>query len=51
MKYLLTLIFTAFLHGSIWATIINVPADQPTIQAGIYAATDGDTVLVQPDRY
>jgi hypothetical protein len=51
MKYLLTLIFTAFLYGSIWATIINVPADQPTIQAGIDAATDGDTVLVQPDTY
>jgi len=28
------------------ATVINVPADQPTIQAGINAATDGDTVSV-----
>jgi hypothetical protein len=33
------------------ATIINVPASQPSIQAGINAASPGDTVLVQPGRY
>ena len=33
------------------ATIINVPADQPTIQEGIDVSVDGDTVLVQPDTY
>jgi len=33
------------------SNIINIPADQPTIQAGINVAVDGDTVLVQPDIY
>jgi len=33
------------------ATIINIPAEQPTIQAGIYASANGDTVLVQPGTY
>ncbi|MCF7793886.1 MAG: hypothetical protein K9N09_09085 [Candidatus Cloacimonetes bacterium] len=36
---------------SSWCNIINVPADQPTIQAGIDAAADADTVLVQPGTY
>jgi hypothetical protein len=31
--------------------IIHIPAEQPTIQAGINAAVDGDTVLVADGRY
>ena len=33
------------------ATIINVPGDQPTIQAGINVSSNTDTVLVQPGTY
>ncbi len=33
------------------ASIINVPADQATIQAAIIAAAQGDTVLVAEGRY
>ena len=32
-------------------TLINVPDDFSTIQEGIYAATENDTVLVQPGTY
>ncbi len=33
------------------ATIINIPGDYGTIQEGIHASFDGDTILVQPGTY
>jgi hypothetical protein len=36
---------------NVHTTIINIPGDQPTIQAGIEAAQNGDTVLVSPNIY
>jgi predicted outer membrane repeat protein len=45
---LATLLFTA---NSSSAATIRVPADAPTIQAGIDAAADGDSVLVAPGTY
>ena len=35
----------------IFAVTINIPADQPSIQAGINAATNTDTILVQSGTY
>ena len=47
----LLLIAFIFLIDSIHAQIINVPGDYPTIQQGIVAANNADTVLVQPGTY
>ncbi len=43
--------FALFIGMPVSATIINVPADQPTIQAGIDASVDGDTVLIADGEY
>jgi hypothetical protein len=40
-----------FVPSVLSATTIHVPVDQPTIQAGINASSNGDTVLVAPGYY
>ena len=42
------LLFISFIST---AQIINIPGDYPTIQQGIDAAVNGDTVLVQQETY
>lgn len=49
------IIFTPLLIAAVFAaasaTIINIPDDYATIQQGINASSDGDTVMVQPGTY
>ena len=47
----LTVVWIFLIYLSASATIINIPDDYETIQEGIDASTDGDTVLVQPGTY
>lgn len=47
----LTFVCLATLSTGARAAIIHVPTDEPTIQAGLGAASDGDTVVVAPGFY
>ena len=51
MKCLPLLVVACCLTHTSFSSTIHVPADQPTIQAGINAAQAGDTVLVAPGTY
>ena len=51
MKTLILFFVLLVISTCLYSTIINVPADQPTIQDGIDASVDADTVLVQPGTY
>lgn len=45
------IILSLMLSLQLAATIINIPGDQESIQAGIDVAANGDTILVHPGTY
>ncbi len=51
MREVIVICLLAVAVASSPAAVIHVPADQPTIQLGVNAAVDGDTVLVAPGVY
>ena len=44
-------VICGLMSGLLFATTINIPADYSTIQAGLNAASEGDTVLVAAGTY
>lgn len=50
MKCIFLLIISS-MFSILVSSIIHIPADQPTIQAGIDISVESDTVLVQPGTY
>jgi parallel beta-helix repeat protein len=46
-----SLILFLVVQPAVASTVVRVPADQPTIQAGINVVSNGDTVLVSPGTY
>ncbi len=51
MRAIILFVNIIFFVGIASPAVINVPVDQPTIQAGINAAADGDAVLVADSTY
>jgi hypothetical protein len=50
-RILMAIVCLLSLSGTLSATTIRVPIDQPTIQAAIDAAVNGDSVRVSPGTY